>query len=324
MIITRTPYRVSLFGGGTDHPSWFNDNGGAVFSFAIDKYCYINVRELPPFFQHNYRISYSRVEMTKEIDQIEHPAVREIIRKYSPELHLEIHHHGDLPAQSGVGSSSAFAVGLIHTILALKGKNPSASDLADLAIDLEQRILLETVGSQDQVACALGGMNFIEFQGNNRWSATPVVLSQEYQADFESRAVLLFSGISRMSSDVSKGLIQNMSSKSSAMKRTHELAQDCFEIFANQGNLAQIGPMLLESWKLKKEANPDSVTPELENLLAEAITAGATGGKILGAGGGGFCLFWVPPEVRENFLLKMDKYVRVPFSISREGTTRIV
>lgn len=324
MIITRTPYRVSLFGGGTDHPSWFKENNGAVFSFAIDKYCYINVRELPPFFQHNYRISHSRVEMTKEINQIEHPAVREVIRKYSPELHLEIHHHGDLPAQSGVGSSSAFAVGLIHTILALKGQTPTKEYLAELAIDLEQRVLLETVGSQDQIACALGGVNFIEFYRDRKWVANKVNLDDEYRKDFESRPILLYSGVSRMSSDVSKGLVQNFKSSSEAMKKTHQLAIDCFDIFSKKGDLDQIGPMLLESWELKRRANPDSVTPELENLLSEALAAGATGGKILGAGGGGFCLFWVPPKVRDNFILKMNKYVRVPFSISHEGTTRIV
>lgn len=262
--------------------------------------------------------------MTKEINQIEHPAVREVIRKYSPELHLEIHHHGDLPAQSGVGSSSAFAVGLIHTILALKGQAPTKEYLAELAIDLEQKVLLETVGSQDQIACALGGVNFIEFYRDRKWVATKVNLDDEYRKDFESRPILLYSGVSRMSSDVSKGLVQNFKFNTDLMKKTHQLAIDCFDIFSKNGDLDQIGPMLLESWELKKRANPDSVTPELENLLSEALAAGATGGKILGAGGGGFCLFWVPPNVRDNFILKMSKYVRVPFSISQEGTTRIV
>lgn len=324
MIITRTPYRVSLFGGGTDHPEWYRNNGGAVLSFAIDKFCYINIRELPPFFNHRFRVAYSKVETTKEINEINHPAVREAFRKFTPDLSLELHHHGDLPAQSGVGSSSAFAVGLIHSLLALRGESISLEDLANQAIELEQKDLRETVGSQDQIACSLGGINFIEFGPGDRWSVTPLHLSPAYSAKIEAYIVLLFTGISRSSSDVSKGLLENLESKAATLERTRELAVTCNEIFQMEDDLSQVGPMLMESWDLKKKMNPASVTPLLEEFLERALAAGALGGKILGAGGGGFCLFWVEPGERASFIKKMSPAVYVPVRISSEGSTRIL
>lgn len=324
MIITRTPYRISLFGGGTDYPSWYREHGGAVISFAIDKYCYINLRELPPFFDHNYRIAYSIVETVRQVHEIKHPAVREGFRKFAPNLNLELHHHGDLPAQSGVGSSSAFAVGLIRALLALKGAEISPESLANQAIEFEQNDLLETVGSQDQIACALGGMNFIEFGRGDSWNATALRPSPEYTKQIEDRIVLLFTGIPRLSSDISKSLLENLESKSRIMNRTQELANECREIFQNEGDLAQIGPMLIESWNLKKAMNEASVTPLLEDLFARAIAAGAEGGKVLGAGGGGFCLFWVDPDQRESFMQRMAPAVPVPIRISNEGSTRIL
>jgi D-glycero-alpha-D-manno-heptose-7-phosphate kinase len=295
-----------------------------VLSFAIDKFCYINIRELPPFFNHRYRVAYSKVEMTQDIDEINHPAVREAFRKFTPNLSLELHHHGDLPAQSGVGSSSAFAVGLIHSLLALRGETVSLENLANQAIELEQKDLLETVGSQDQIACSLGDMNFIEFGKGDRWLATPLHLPASYSAEIEDRMVLLFTGISRSSSDVSKMLLENLESKASMMARTHELAVECSEIFRSEGDMSQIGPMLMESWELKKKMNPASVTPLLEEFLERALVAGALGGKILGAGGGGFCLFWVEPGERDTFIKKMSPAVYVPIRISPEGSTRIL
>ena len=324
MIITRTPYRVSLFGGGTDHPTWYRDNGGAVLSFAIDKFCYINIRELPPFFSHRYRVAYSKVEMTKQLDEIMHPAVREGFRKYAPNVSLELHHHGDLPAQSGVGSSSAFAVGLIHSLLALRGETVTLENLADQAIELEQRDLLETVGSQDQIACAIGGMNLIEFGKGDRWTASPLHLSSDYLTEIENRIVLLFTGISRSSSDISKSLLENLQSKADLMNRTHELALECNNILRDNRDLSLIGPMLLESWELKKRMNPASVTSLLDDFLERALKAGAEGGKILGAGGGGFCLFWVNPNNRDFFIRQMSPAVHVPIRISLEGSTRIL
>lgn len=324
MIITRTPYRVSLFGGGTDHPTWYHENGGAVLSFAIDKFCYINVRELPPFFSHRYRVAYSKVETTKRLDDIVHPVVREGFRKYAPNISLELHHHGDLPSRSGVGSSSAFAVGLIHSLLALQGETVTSRNLADHAIELEQQDLLEIVGSQDQIACAVGGMNFIEFNASNGWTASPLQLSSDYLTEIEDRAVLLFTGLSRSSSEISKSLLENLHSKADSMNRTRELALECNDILRNKGDLSLIGPMLLESWELKKRMNPLSVTARLEEFLERALKAGAEGGKILGAGGGGFCLFWVNPNYRDYFIRQMSPAVHVPIRIFPEGSTRIL
>jgi D-glycero-alpha-D-manno-heptose-7-phosphate kinase len=324
MIITRTPYRISLFGGGTDHPNWYRENGGSVLSFAIDKYCYINIRELPPFFDHKYRVAYSKVEMTQRIEDIHHPAVREGFRKFASQRFLELHHHGDLPAQSGVGSSSAFAVGLIHSLFALNGLEVTPETLANEAIEFEQVDLLETVGSQDQIACALGGLNFIDFGPGNSWSVTPLLLSPDYLHEMEDRIVLLYSGISRLSSDISKSLLEDLQSKVSMMKRTQELAEEGRAILERESNLNQIGPMLIESWDLKRAMNPASVTPLLEEFFHRAIMAGAQGGKVLGAGGGGFCLFWVDPERRDSFIQQMSPAVPVPIRVSLEGSTRIL
>ena len=324
MIITQTPYRVSLFGGGTDHPSWYKENGGSVVSFAIDKYSYINVRELPPFFEHKYRVSYSIVETVMQISDIKHPAVREGFKKFAPNLNLELHHHGDLPARSGVGSSSAFAVGLINALTALQGLTMNAKELADNAIVFEQKDLFENVGSQDQIACSLGGMNFIEFGTGEIWKAKSINISREYKFLIEQHAILLYSGIPRYSSDVSQTLLKNLKSKSREMKRTQEMALECKKIFENEGDLSLIGDMLMESWELKRRMNSSAVTAELEQFFEKGKKAGASGGKILGAGGGGFFLFWVDPNNRASFINKMAPAVTVPIKISDIGSNRLI
>jgi len=324
MIITRTPYRVSMFGGGTDHPKWFNENSGSVVSFSIDKYSYITLRELPPFFSHKFRVAYSKVETTDSAEQILHPAVREAFIKYARGLKLELHHHGDLPAQSGVGSSSAFAVGLIKSLYAINGKDIDNYTLADEAIIFEQKDLLETVGSQDQIACALGGINHIEFNSNNIWKISKINLDLEYLKDIESRIVLIYSGIPRFSSDISKGLLDRLETKSQLMNRTKDLANEFNKLLMVGGDLSLVSEMLKESWSIKKSLNPFSITPELDNFYQSAILKGARAGKVLGAGGGGFFLFWVDPENRASFIEKMAPLVYVPISISFEGSTRIL
>lgn len=321
MVITKTPYRISLFGGGTDHPAWYIDNGGEVISFAIDKFCYLTTRILPPFFDHRYRIAYSKVEHVKTISEIQHPAVREGIRKFSPELALEIHHDGDLPARSGVGSSSAFAVGLIHSLTVLQKQNLTNLQLAEEAIILEQEDLKENVGSQDQIACAIGGMNYLKFGGGPKWTANPIKLSPNYKSAIEDRIVLVYSGIHRSSSDVQANLLVDLDKKGKTMERTINLARECKSLFESEGNLDLIGEMLVESWFLKKQMNGHSVTPDLENLWEASVRAGALGGKVLGAGGGGFCMFWVKEGGRDEFLCKLQFGTHVPIKISIEGTT---
>ena len=324
MIITRTPYRVSLFGGGTDHPNWYKTNGGAVLSFTIDKFSYLNVRVLPPFFNHKYRISYSKIEEVKTLSEIKHPAVRQAFAKYANGKYLELHHHGDLPARSGVGSSSAFSVGIINALLALNEKKVTAIELAKLAIEFEQVDLAENVGSQDQIACALGGINFINFGLQNYWDAEPIVLSGSYIQEIEKRIVLIYSGISRVSSNITKYLLDNIDLKATEMKRTQQLAEECKKIFLSEGDLSIIGPMLIESWELKRNSNPAAVNSDLEIFFMKGLNAGASGGKILGAGGGGFFLFWVEPENKTKFYNSMSSHIVIPIRITKTGSTRIL
>jgi D-glycero-alpha-D-manno-heptose-7-phosphate kinase len=324
MIITKTPFRISLFGGGTDHPVWFKNHGGEVISFTIDKFCYLTTRILPPFFEYKYRIVYSKIETVKSINEIAHPAVRESIRKFCPNLSLEIHHDGDLPARTGIGSSSAFAVGLIHSLLLLNGSSINNYDLANKAIDLEQNILLENVGSQDQIACAIGGMNYITFSGDKNWNVQKIVVNKNLEDAIMDRVVLIYTGIPRNSSDIQSHLIINLNKKLKVMNRSIELARECKKIIQNYGDLDVIGEMLAESWALKKEMNNKAVTKELDMVWGKAKAAGALGGKVLGAGGGGFCLFWVKSGKRKEFLKNFNFGLHVPINMSALGTQSIL
>jgi len=324
MIITKTPYRISLFGGGTDHPTWYRENGGEVISFAVDKYCYLTTRILPPFFDHKYRIAYSKVEMTKTIEEIQHPAVRGALRKYASEMSLEIHHDGDLPARSGVGSSSAFAVGLIHSLHLLKNQKISKLELAHKAIELEQIDLNENVGSQDQIACALGGINYITFGGKSEWEVEPLRLTDSQRKQVEQRTVLVYTGVHRSSSDIQANLLLNLNAKSKTMFRTIELAQECRKVLSENADLDLIGEMLVESWSLKKAMNTHAITPALEEVWLKSKKAGALGGKVLGAGGGGFCMFWVKEGQKEEFLSKLGFGTYVPVKIDFQGSTCVL
>lgn len=292
-----------MFGGGTDHPKWFSQNGGSVVSFSIDKYSYITLRELPQFFSHKFRVAYSKVETTDSAEQILHPAVREAFIKYASKFKLELHHHGDLPAQSGVGSSSAFAVGLIKSLYAINGKEIDNYRLAEEAINFEQKDLRETVGSQDQIACALGGINYIQFNSNSIWDVHSINLDSKYLKDIESRIVLIYSGISRFSSDISKGLLDKLETKSKLMNRTRFLADEFNELLLAKGDLGLVSEMLKESWSIKKDLNPFSITPELDNFYQTALLKGARAGKVLGAGGGGFFCFGLTLKI-ERVLFK--------------------
>lgn len=324
MVITKTPYRISLFGGGTDHPAWYKKYGGEVISFAIDKYCYLTVRILPPFFDYKYRIIYSKNETVKNLEEILHPAVREGIRKFSPDLSLEIHHDGDLPARTGVGSSSAFTVGLIHSLLILQNQSITSRQLANEAIKLEQSDLMENVGSQDQIACALGGMNYIKFGGALDWEAKPIELSIKFRESIMNRIVMIYTGIQRTSSDIQANLLVNLDKKLVVMHRSIELARECRRIFEKEGDLDLVGEMLNESWSLKRRMNSASITPQLDDAWEKAKFAGALGGKVLGAGGGGFCMFWVKENGREEFINKFNFGLYVPIQISNVGSECIL
>ena len=323
MIVSRTPYRVSLFGGGTDFPAWFTKHGGKCISFTIDKYSYITAKVLPPFFEHKYRISYSKIETAKSISEIENPAFREIIRKYSS-LGIEAQHHGDLPARSGLGSSSAFAVGLIHALRGLEGEKIDRKSLADHAIFIEQDILHENVGSQDQIACALGGLNRIDFKVDSAWQETAIELSVEKIRSIEESTLLVFSGVQRTSSDVSAPLMESISTKEKKFFRLMEMVDTCeLLLLEKKIDFGAISDMLNESWRLKSEINPLASNRNLDNVHEFGLANGASGAKVLGAGGGGFMLFICTPDKKERLSKAFaDRgYIVVPMKLEFSGST---
>jgi D-glycero-alpha-D-manno-heptose-7-phosphate kinase len=323
MIITKTPYRISLFGGGTDMPEWFERHGGAVLSFSIDKYCYLLCRDLPPYFDHRFHLSYSRVETVSDIEDIQHPAIREGIRLYTPLRNIEIGHHSDLPARSGIGSSSAFAVALVNSLNLLNGNRLTKQELARHAITLEREYIRESVGSQDQVACAMGGLNLIRFGGKGKWEIEPILLGISQKEDFEDRIFLVFSGISRLSSDITKGLLDNLETKKGELEALQEIAFEGYKILVKNENLDSFGPLLKQSWELKKRSNRLASVAEVDTVIDHGLEHGALGAKVLGAGGGGFILFWLKSGDKERFrsVFKMGTYV--PVKIDSLGATTL-
>ena len=325
MILTRTPFRISLFGGGTDLPAWFNSNGGAVISFSIDKYCHLSIRELPPYFDYKYRAVYSRIETVNEVEQIEHPAIREAIKKYGnlTKSNLEIQHHGDLPSKSGIGSSSAFAVSMIHGLNKMNNIELNKKELSLMAIDLEQNSIGENVGSQDQIACTFGGVNKIVFSGPDAWEVKPLKLSLERIAELEERCFLVYTGVQRLSSDVSKGLIDNLLTSKHVLTRTMELVDVAEKLIVENSDLDELGELFKETSDLKFTANPLAGTTAIHEFLNSGIAAGALGGKILGAGGGGFCLFWLKKNDKERFRSRFKLGKEVPFKVDFTGASII-
>ena len=323
MIITKTPFRISLFGGGSDFPQWYESNLGRVISFTIDKYCYISARYLPPFFKHKFRIVYSKTEEVSDISLIKHPAVREALKLYKITNGLELHHFGDLPARSGVGSSSAFAVGLLYALSKLNSREMVKKDLAQKAIDLEQNKLKENVGSQDQIACTYGGFNEIIFE-KDKWTLNPIVLNLDYQNEIEDRMILVFSGVTRNSTDISKGLISNYSQKELLIKSMVSLSGIAFDLLQKHGNLDELGILLNEAWTIKKELNPMTTNKNLDDLYSYAMNNGALGGKVLGAGGGGFMLFWLKKGQKARFYNALKHSIVVPFSLEFNGCETIL
>jgi D-glycero-alpha-D-manno-heptose-7-phosphate kinase len=304
-------------------PAWYRNNLGAVLSFSIDKYCYLLCRELPPYFNYRFRLAYSRVETVSEIDEILHPAIREGIRFLAPNMNLEINHHSDLPARSGIGSSSAFAVGLINALNLLNGNQMDKVSLADAAIDLEQNKIGECVGSQDQIACALGGLNLLEFGGSREWKANPVVMNNEKILQLEDRMYLVFSGISRTSSDIAVGLVSDIESKEKELRRLREIVYEAKEILDQDKDLDILGELLNESWHLKKQTNSKASVNEIDKIIFNGIKCGALGAKVLGAGGGGFILFWLREGDKSRFSSTFKEGTHVPIKIDMVGATTL-
>lgn len=321
MIVTRTPFRVSFFGGGTDYPPWFRKNGGAVLATTIDKYCYISCRHLPQFFEHKHRIVYSHIENVREIDEIKHPAVREVLRWAGVEKGLEIHHDGDLPARSGLGSSSSFTVGLINALAALHGNIASKEQLATDAIHVEQNIINENVGSQDQVSAAYGGFNKIAFNPDDTFDVQPIILKHERKLDLENHLMLFFTGFSRIASEVASSKIANLKNREVELKTMYQMVDESLSILQNNStSIEEFGRLLNHSWQLKRSLSDKVSTPEIDVLYETAMKAGAIGGKLLGAGGGGFLLVFAKPELQAKVKSALNHLVHVPFKFDNSGS----
>lgn len=324
MIISRTPFRISFFGGGTDYPIWFKENGGAVLCSTINKYCYISCRYLPPFFKHKSRIAYSTVEMVESNSDIQHPAVRETLKHMGIKEGVEIHHDGDLPARTGLGSSSSFSVGLLHTLYALKQVMPTRMKLATEAINVEQNLLKESVGCQDQVAAAFGGLCKIEFLPSFDMRVNPVIISAERLREFQSHLVLYFTGFSRIASEIAKQQIEITAKKGEELTRIREMVDEGLDILCGKRDLTAFGKLLNEGWRIKRSLTSKVSTPKIDEIYEVARDAGAIGGKLLGAGGGGFMLLFVKPEDQPKVNEKLKSLLRVPFSFENRGSEIIV
>ncbi len=319
MIITRTPFRISFFGGGTDYPVWYQKMGGAVISTSIDKYCYVTTRHLPPFFDHSYRIRYSRREEKNTIAEIEHPSVRECLKYMKFRGGLEMVHTSDLPAMSGLGSSSAFTVGFLHSLYGLSGKPIDKKELAMHAIHVEQKKIRENVGSQDQVAAAVGGFNTITFDSRGI-HVSPIAIADGRLHNLENRLLLFFTGFSRIASQIAAEQIKNTPKKTTELTSMMALTEQAKIILASRGDLDEFGALLDEGWQLKKNLSSKITTPFVDEAYRTAKAAGALGGKLLGAGGGGFMVFYVPPQKQAAVKKKLNHMLHVPFAFEHGGT----
>jgi D-glycero-alpha-D-manno-heptose-7-phosphate kinase len=321
MIISRTPYRISFLGGGTDYPAWYLKHGGAVLATTIDKYCYLSCRYLPPFFEHRIRVVYSAIETCSRVEEIRHPAVRAILQYLRVNRGLEIHHDGDLPARSGVGSSSSFTVGLLHALHALDGRMPAKSDLARQAIEIEQEHIRETVGSQDQVLAAHGGFNHITFDQNGHITCRPVTIAPPKLKELDAHLMLFYTGIKRTASNVAGTYVgdEKMDAKKRQLRILKDLVDEGIEILSGDRDLNLFGELLHEAWLAKRSLSDTVSNPKVDAIYESARNAGAIGGKLTGAGGGGFVLLFVPPERRQQVLARLDKLIHVPFQFERQG-----
>ena len=320
MVISRTPYRISFFGGGTDYAAWYREHGGAVLATTINKYCYLTCRHLPPFFDHRFRLVYSKIEDCLRVDDIQHAAVRETLRFLGIDRGLEIHHDGDLPARSGMGSSSSFTVGLLHALHALEGRLPSHRQLAFESIAIERDRLKETVGSQDQVSAAYGGFNHITFLQNGEISVRPMTLPRERIAELESHLLLFFTGISRTASVVADSFASHLQDRRRELRILKDMVDESLSIITGRQDILAFGELLHESWQAKKGLSPRVSSPIIDDIYARARAAGAVGGKLIGAGGGGFMLLFAPPAQHPAIKNALSPLLHVPFAFEHAGS----
>lgn len=323
MIITKTPFRMSFFGGGTDMEDYFRENGGAVFSTTFDKYCYVNVRHLPRFFDYSTELSYSKTERVTDVEDIQHPAIRNAMKMLDM-YEIRLTYEADLPARSGLGTSSSFAVGMLNAFYALKGKYANKKKLADQAIYLERVLCQEAGGWQDQIAASFGGFNRINF-GPNDYEVLPVIISPERKKMLNDNLMMFFTGFTRFSSEVQKANnVSGTEDKRAKLKKMYELVDEAEAVLTdNERDLDDFGRLLDTTWRLKKGTGGSISTNSIDGLYEKAVAAGALGGKLLGAGGGGFLVFYVQPEKQAAVMEAMKDLMYIPFKFE-DGGTRVI
>lgn len=323
MIITKTPFRMSFFGGGTDMEEYFRKNGGAVLSTTFDKYCYVNVRHLPRFFDWKNEFSYSKTERVVEVKDIEHPAIRNAMEML--DMHeIRLVYEADLPARSGLGTSSSFAVGMLNAFYALKGKYADKRKLADKAIYLERVLCNESGGWQDQIAASFGGMNRIEFNKDGTYDVNPIIIHPERKKQLNDNLLMFFTGFTRFSSEIQKLNQTSSQDKTSQLNEMYSLVNEAEDVLESKNrDLDDFGRLLDKTWKLKRQTGDAITTDSIDAIYARGIKAGALGGKLLGAGGGGFLLFYVQPEKKAAVMEAMQDMLYVPFKFE-DGGTRVI
>jgi len=325
MIITKTPYRLSLFGGGTDYPVWFNNNPSICISAAMANYCYLTVKKLPPFFDYKSRIIYSQIESVQSIDDINHPSARACLQ-YLDMKDISVTHDGDLPARSGIGSSSSFTVGLLHALFTMRGDTLTKDELARQAIHVEQNIIGENVGIQDQIMAAHGGIQIITMS-NQGWNVKPFNINLDYKIHLESHIMLGFSGVSRHSEVQAKKKVDSIKEGKidSLLLETVDLANEAIDMLAKEKEMFIIGDLMDKAWEIKRDL-ADGVTESwIDDIYYSAIEHGAYGGKLMGAGGGGFFMFLVPPNYQKEFKQKIEQIkVWIPFKFDNDGSQVIL
>jgi len=319
VIISRTPFRVSFFGGGTDYSPWLREHGGAVLSTTINRYCYLSCRHLPPFFDYRNRIVWSQIETVNTHDEIVHPVVREVLKMMQLQG-VEIHHDGDLPSRAGLGSSSSFTVGILNALNGLTGKISTKEQLAHSAIYVEQELLRENVGIQDQIAAAYGGFNKIEIGPDGTFRVIPMTLPASRVAALQASLLMFYTGTSRIASDIAGEKIKAIRNKTAELHRMREMVDEAVDILNSGDNLNNFGRLLDEAWQIKRQLSPRVAPAYVNDIYASAMAAGALGGKLLGAGGGGFILFFVPPEQRTTVLGALDHLLEVPIQFESSGS----
>ena len=322
MIITKTPFRMSFFGGGTDMESFFMENGGAFLSTTFDKYLYVNVRHLPRFFDYSTELSYAKIERVTDVNDIQHPAIREAMKML--DMHeIRLTYEADLPARSGLGTSSSFAVGMINAFYALKGKYADKKKLADAAIYLERELCKEAGGWQDQIAASYGGFNRINFNSDG-YEVLPLIINPERKRQLNNNLMMFFTGFTRFSSDVQKANASNKADKVNQLKEMLALVDEAEKVLVDkQSDLDEFGRLLDHTWRIKRKTGNTVSTNSIDELYDKGLKAGALGGKLLGAGGGGFLVFYVEPDKQEKVKKAMEDLLYIPFEFE-DGGTRVI